>query len=433
MAGRLSPTANLLRKSRVFSLPPTLLPPLPPTSSTTITESDSATLPYPTRASIVTPPSSLARGDWGLKRPLPSKSTTDSSSSPVVRVLHLDTHEHITDFESAADHTLTLKKWQELFMPFSAVMQTGISVNVGGGRHSSVFEENVDNTFESKGLGRQDAKRFRFKGPWLAGQTETDFNYYLKTIRKLKPQFLQRLRQFLAERKAMEARQQLLDRGDPIEENQVTRELSDEEFEAALRSLRANPEILGPEIYKFLDLATPPSVPDQYLKRRRWAAGPSNVSSTEYASHGPPTTHPSAGMSYLRTKAYMDNHPIAGPQRSAKPVPARVLTAKKAANLQTTVGVAGIATEDLRSQGWRQDHLVRGEVGLDIEAPGGLKYWVQPERAVVRSDGKVNLKIGKASEAAKSLLGVGEAKKPMAVPAAIFGSSKTVPRLDQNR
>src|SRR5690348_438613 len=111
MAARVSPTANLLRKSRLFSLPPSLSPPAPTATSSRVSESETATLPYPIRAAIETPSSSLANGDWGLKRPLPSKSTTGSSSTPVVRVNKLDTFEHITDFESAADHTVTLKKW----------------------------------------------------------------------------------------------------------------------------------------------------------------------------------------------------------------------------------------------------------------------------------------------------------------------------------
>ncbi|EAS33340.1 uncharacterized protein CIMG_04364 [Coccidioides immitis RS] len=428
MAGRLSPTANLLRKSRLFSLPQSLSHPATPTSSSTVVESDTATLPFPIRAAIATPPSSLARGDWGLKRPLPAKSTTESSSSPVVRVNHLDTFEHVTDFESAADHATTLKKWQELFLPLSTVLNTGIPSAAGGGRHLSVFEKSADNTHESKNVDDLNAKRFRFKGPWLAGQTETEFQNYLKSVRKQRPQFLQRLRQVLAERKASESRKALLDRGEPIGERQVSQELSDEEFETALRALRANPEALGPEIHKFLDLATPPNVPDQYLTRRRWTAGPSNISSTEYVTHGPPTTHPSAGLSYLRTKAHMDNHPVVGPQQQPKPVEARVLSAKRAQKLRTVIGVGGIVVDDLKSQGWRQNRSLGGPVGPDPDAPGGSKYWVKAERAAIRSDGRVELQVGRPSEAAKSLIGVSDAQQSsVSLPKNLF---RSVPRLD---
>lgn len=101
-----------------------LPPPLPrPSSELTATEtrdSDTATLPYPTHASIQTTETSLGRGDWGLKRPLPLKSTT-GSSTPIIRIDNIDSIDHITDFNSAADHVLTLRKWQELDMPISLV------------------------------------------------------------------------------------------------------------------------------------------------------------------------------------------------------------------------------------------------------------------------------------------------------------------------
>ncbi|EEP76759.1 predicted protein [Uncinocarpus reesii 1704] len=325
---------------------------------------------------------------------------------------------------------MTLRKFQELSLPISTVIETGVSSDAGGGRHASVFEENADNTHESKMPDTPDTKRFRFKGPWLAGQSPAEFNIYLKTIRKQRPQFLEKLRHILAERKVLEARKELLDRGEPLQEQQVPQELGDEEFEAALRSLRANPESLGPEVHKFLDLATPPTCPNQYLKRRRWVAGPSNISSTEYANHGPPMTHPSAGLSYLRTKAYMDNHPVAGPQQQHKPVQARVLGARKSHKLQTVVGVAGIVLEDAKSQGWRQNNI-RVTAGIDPDVPGGSKYWVKAERAAVRSDGKLGLQVGRPSEASKSLLGIYERKREgsISLPNSIL--KQGVPRLDR--
>ena len=109
-----SPTARRLRSSRLFSLPP----PLPQPAMELLTRagqvkvSDTATQPYPTRQAITAPASSRNRGDWGLKRPLPDK--TNNTSSPHVRINAIDTLEHITDFDSAADHTLSLEKWQEM-------------------------------------------------------------------------------------------------------------------------------------------------------------------------------------------------------------------------------------------------------------------------------------------------------------------------------
>src|SRR5689334_15181708 len=104
----LSPTANLLRNSRLFSIPNPL--PRPPASvqfrdgAGVIKESETATRPFPTHQAIATTPKSAARGDWGLKRPLPVRSRLLQSGDPVVRVNALDTIEHITDFDSATDH-----------------------------------------------------------------------------------------------------------------------------------------------------------------------------------------------------------------------------------------------------------------------------------------------------------------------------------------
>lgn len=409
MAARLSPSANLLRNSRLFSLPPTLSPPRQPPTSSFVSESDTATLPYPIRPSITTPDSSLARGDWGLKRPLPAKSTTRSSSSPIVRVNHLDTYEHITDFESAADHTLTLKKWQELSLPISIPHNTGVPVQIGGGRHESVFDTTVDNTHESPNVQTPNTQRYRFRGPWLAGQTPVDFEAYLKKVRHQKPGFLQKLRQLLSERQLVEMRRTAMDEGKDLNGLQNNYELSDEEFESALRALRADPASLGPAIYQLLDLAPPPIPPTDRISMSNWAHSPSNVSSTEYGNRGPPATHPSAGLSYLRTKAHIGNHPIAGPQRQTAPVQARILRPKKRIrgnNVKALAGVAGIVTEDINSHAFREFNAPQGITELNPEIPGGAKYWVQPVRASVNPDGKISLAIDRANESTMAIHGV---------------------------
>ncbi len=101
-----SPTARLLQNSRLFSLPrPLPAPPLEGLSSTGLFRaSETATTPYPTLQAITTPRSSLSRGDFGLKRALPAK-TTRHTSTPHVRIRAQDTYEHVTEFASAADHT----------------------------------------------------------------------------------------------------------------------------------------------------------------------------------------------------------------------------------------------------------------------------------------------------------------------------------------
>ncbi|KAL1956461.1 hypothetical protein VTO42DRAFT_7259 [Malbranchea cinnamomea] len=425
-AVRLSPTANLLRKSRLFALPPTLSPPVEPATSSTVAESDTATLPYPIRAAIETPSSSLARGDWGLKRPLPSKSTTDKSLYPVVRINQLDTFEHVTDFESANDHVMTLKKFQELSLPISMTTNTGIVLGIGGGRHESVFESSLDNMSPNKSPG---SKRYRFRGPWLAGQTEAEFEKFMKFVRRQKPAFLAMVRKHLESKRQADEERKSRDEG---EERPVSKPapLSDEEFKEALKQLRADPRALGPLINQFFDLATPPKTPNSRLYRSNWEAGPSDLSSLEYAGQGPPKTHPSAGLSYIRTLSHLDNHPIAGPQEHSRPVQARLLQSKvrvRSTTIKAIVGIGGIVTEDSHTFSFRDYSEQTAGTHISPDVPGGAKFWGRPERASVTSEGTINLRVARAVEASKSLYGVGQAPKPL--PDRVKGVDRDAPKL----
>lgn len=75
--------------------------------------------PAPHRPGHHHPASSHARGNWGLKRDLPTK-----TRYPFLRYTALDTLEHFTTYESASDDVLTLKKWQEMDVPSSAGPQS---------------------------------------------------------------------------------------------------------------------------------------------------------------------------------------------------------------------------------------------------------------------------------------------------------------------
>ncbi|KKZ57817.1 hypothetical protein EMCG_05568 [[Emmonsia] crescens] len=435
MAARLSPTANLLRRSRLFALPPTLSPPTQTASSSQIAESDTATLPYPIRAAIVTPDSSLARGDWGLKRPLPAKSTIQSSSTPVVRINALDTFEHVTDFESAGDHIKTLAKWQELSLPISLPKNNGIAIQVGGGKHESVFESKIDNTHESPNAQSPDSKRFRFGGPWLAGQTDIEFDRYLASVRRRKPEFMKKLRQLIADGKLADARRKAREGGKNLDDLQKPPTISEEEFQTAIRTLRADPTALGPIISKFLDLPPPPQTPSHRIHLRSWSAAPSEAPSAEYGRRGPPKTHPSAGLSYLRTGAQIVNHPVVGPQKHSRPVPARILRPKRRHRgnaYKAIVGVGGIVTEDVNAHAFREHNGPGGITDFDPDVPGGAKYWVHPVRASVTSEGKISLAIDRASDTAKALHGgLPEAEEPL--PDYVRGTQRTFEELAPRR
>ncbi|KAI5293695.1 hypothetical protein KEM52_005310 [Ascosphaera acerosa] len=437
-----SPAANLLRRSRLFSLPPQLPSPPRPLSAEPLAYSETATKIYPTHQAIVTPPASAARGDWGLKRPLPAKSTVDRSAAPIVRVNRLDTLEHITDFDSAADHTRTLQKFAELELAVSVPEHTTRrTVSVARQAHRSAFEadgvpdveegvgESTSPAGSSRSHGSPDSTappdaanaeaqaaqhkpapppaRYHYSGPWVAGQSEAEFNAYLARVKARKPAFLRHLRKRFREIKQQNARsEQMHAEGIPAKDGPAGEAtaasapppppINEQEFARWLHLERQNPRELGALIREFLDLAPPVQPQASYVVRhsRQWDSGPSNVLSAHYAMHGPPATHPSAGLSYLRTNARVFNHPAHGPQEHRPPVEARVLkSARSGSSMQRgAAGVAGFIAAD--------SGITFADQALqDPDVPGGLKVKTIPTAATVDSDGRVMLRVTPARTA----------------------------------
>ena len=359
---------------------------------------------------------------------MPSKSTTDKALSPVVRINNLDTFEHVTDFESAGDHVITLKKWQELALPISKTIFTGVGLAHGGGRHESVFESTLDNMVKPES---PHAKRYRFKGPWLAGQSEAEFDQFLKSVSVQKKEFLKMVRSYLEDKRQAEKERELRAEGEEIE-NTKPIPLSNEEFNKELRELRVNPRLFGPLINRYFDLATPPEVPNRDLYKANWAAGPSDLSSLEYARNGPPNTHPSAGLSYIRTLSHLDNHPVAGPQQYRRPVHARVLRTKshvRGTAIKALVGIGGIVAEDSHAFSFSDLGGQGSGLHIDPDIPGGAKYWSRAERAMVSPEGTIRLKVGRAFESTKAVYGVAKAQQPL--PEHVKGTNRVVPNLVQ--
>lgn len=431
---RLSPTANLLRKSRLFALPQALQPPTDPPSSRAVYESETATLPHPIRASIVTPTKSLGRGDWGLKRPLPAKSTSEKSSRPVVRVQALDTYEHVTDFESAADHTVTLEKFQELHMPVSLPSRINYATSIVS-RHQSPFETLVDNTHTSRASEEPGARQYRHAGPWLSGQSRTEFDAYLKEVKNRKPELLQKLREQFDAKRLAEVRKQAQDRGEDLEALQPPK-TTDAEFQRYIKSLRQNPLTLGPILFELLDLPSSPAVPSERIGRKYYQSPGTQLSSAEYAVSGPPKTHPSAGLSYTRSHALTYNHPRYGPQAFQRPVEARILRPKgrfKGRQSKAVAGIGGIAVEDLNAMSFADQGTPPGLTFFDATIPGGAKYWVTPIRAAIDSNGKINLSSYRATANAKAPYNIEDYKKPVptTISEAAGREASVVPRLDR--
>jgi hypothetical protein len=409
---RMSPTASLLRTSRLFSLPSPLPKPASNFTATANFESDTATLPYPTQQTIETTASSLGRGDWGLKRPLPRQSTYAKTTTPMLRIHQIDSIDHITDFDSAADHTLTLRKWQEMNLP----------VSMAPPRHRasrteppvSAFESDIDNTVRS-GRGTSQG-RWKFKGPWLAGKTEGEFKDYTeKKVKRRKLAFRQFLRQRLVERTTARMRATSIESGEDIQSGIV--EISDNHFETYIKELRQHEEKLNALVEEFLDLPS---------------AAHTSGKMTSYNQRGPPTTHPSAGLSYLRTKSYIHNHPVLGPMEVEPPVQGRVLlptrVGGRGARNEALVGVGGVAADDTKIPMW-QDQEPPGVTGFDPDVPGGAKFWVHPDRSSINSQGRIELQL--MDRASKNTVAIyqGQATENPALtaPAPSLGTSR---RLD---
>ena len=388
---RLSPTANLLRNSRLFSLPPPLIKPSDKTNNSQRYGSETATLPYPTQQAIETTPSSLARGDWGLKRSLPLKSTA-RTSTPTIRIGDIDSIDHITEFESAADHVLNLKKWEEIGLPVTIHEDKRHVYNIVDRDqplrvHRSVFESQYDNT-----EGRSDDpkyKRWKHRGPWLAGQTAGEFNEYTeKEIRARKTEFRDFLRERLASKIATEDRRAAIDGG--LDLPGEPPEVTEEQLNHHIKELRQDQQgLLFRYIEEFLDLPSGTKDSDSEVA---WTSSE--------GEKGPPTTHPSAGLSYLRTPSHTFNHPGLGPQAEERPVRARILGARDDKAPSPVVGVAGVAVEDPRIQGIKSTRSDRpppkGVTVFDQEIPGGAKMWIQPDRISVDSQGRINVRAKEA-------------------------------------
>lgn len=332
----------------------------------------------------------------------------------------MDTFEHITEFGSAADHTLSLQKWLEMGIPLTTPQMRESTQSHLDTPGKSVFEDAIDTTATAEGTGLTEIDaRWKFNGPWLAGQTQGEFNAYVqKEVRKRKLDFHKFLRGACSVALAKERREQRASSEgvDEVELNPPAEDVTDEQFKDYVKSLRQDWTELYRHIRTFLDL--PPA------SSAKSAADPiselllfkplspysqeqdTSVSSSPYRDSGPPKTHPSAGLSYSRTNSTLFNHPVFGPQSSKSPIDARIISPKGAANGSTYLGVGGFVTstpykdESYRfKRGGRTSTpvpMVPGLVNIEPDKVGGSKVYVQPKSATVNPKGMVILAVDSA-------------------------------------
>lgn len=394
-ARTVSPGGALLRSSRMFALPkPLREPPSTPGENW----SPTATQSYPQHQSITSPFASREKGDWGLKRALPLRQTM-ATSTPLVRVKQLDTVEKITDYASAADHSLSLEKFGEMRIAMS-IPQPESSMHQARESHDgqlkSVFEEDMD--FTTIDADKADDKRWKFRGPWLARMSEGDFTKYLdKSVRPKRAEFRELLRQKLAKELTIKQNTEAREAGLPQPPWVEPRHITEEQFTQYLRSLRNDRVTLYDLVSKFLDLA-PLGKPLGFAQTGVFFYNNKKTTESPYGKSGPPPSHPSAGISYLRTNAVMDNHPVYGPQAHRSPVLSRIIHPRQGSSpAKIGIGgfVAGVPAGDndfnirpIRGRGASRKPL-NGISHLDITNFGGAKAYVEPYTATVDPDGKV--------------------------------------------
>jgi hypothetical protein len=309
--------------------------------------------------------------------------------------------EHVTDFRSASDHTMTLKKFQELNLPISVP-----SPHVDT-RPRSVFEEDGDVTaIEPDQAKAIENKRWKFKGPWLAGMTDGEFNKWLeKNVRTKRVEFRAYLKEVYAKELTEEQRVEAIRDNLPIPPEVKAGDITEDHLVEYLRDIRQDRLVLFRHVSRFLDLA-PLTTETEYLSSMKLYRSQSFDDESPYGINGPPITHPSAGLSYLRTPNFIDNHPIYGPQKYHPVVKARVL---KPRNVGTgvhdpVIGVAGFVANralDQRNLGNPTSfNSPRGKplAQLDLERPGGSKLYYKLDSASIDSSGRVRINVSEPGQ-----------------------------------
>ncbi|KAM0323449.1 hypothetical protein ACHAQA_008728 [Verticillium albo-atrum] len=344
---------------------------------------------------------------------------TTRSSTPAIRVKHLDSIEKITDYASSSEHAITLQKFQELNLPLTVPTLPNRYRAVSLGT-TSVFEDEHDVTAVG---GTGSDKRWKFEGPWLAGLTEGQFDKYVqKSVRNRRQEFRAFLRTRLASDLTASQQQAALDKATDAPAPVHGKDITEDQLTEYVRKLRSDRVTLFAIISEFLDLA--PLNPPSAIANMSAGTRIESKSPNPYAERGPPITHPSGGLSYIRTNAHAENHPLYGPQANPSPVISRIIAPRQMSN-SAKLGVAGFITETPQGdsafnyRSYRGGKArVSGIATFDPEVEGGSKCYVEPVSANINALGKLIIKVDEASEEAQMI------KKEMIGKAEIYNNKK---------
>lgn len=329
----------------------------------------------------------------------------------------------MTEFASAADHTQTREKWLEMGIPIRK--HTGKSATEISQPPESVFEDYLDNT-DPATLSRRQAspqqrgrspepevprQRWKYTAPHIGGIPPGEFQKWLDTTITpgKKAAWKEYLRRHVLRQRLLEASRQARSEGRVLTAADIPKlreklNPTDQEVEQEQKKLRDYHVMdnltsdLSQLLTDFLDLPVLPTSTDNVPARNsRFGDFAKSILAGDKA---PPTTHPSAGLSHLRTNAIMDNHPLYGPQKARAPVEARVIHARTQSIDQNVaiLGVGGFVARDSYSSTHGSNSGTDPAKDLDPDLIGGNKVWVHPDHATIDHRGRVNLTTARAGE-----------------------------------
>ncbi|PHH83489.1 hypothetical protein CDD82_448 [Ophiocordyceps australis] len=403
----MTPGGALLRSSRMFSLPK----PLPDLgtmhSQDQLRHSPTMTQHTPRYQAIASPFTSREKGDWGLKRQMPLK-TTLAVSSPSLRIRKVDTRESVTDFTSAADHVVSLEKFQHLGVcmvtrppPANSVAYLAYNRALAD---KSVYEEETDSTNLTKTSTQLYQQRWKFRGPDINAMVYGVFLKYLRDqVQPQKAAFNEFIRRKMAENLTSRQRQEAKDQGEEPPPEVLPDEINDQELLEYICVLRNDRFTLSDLVSNFLDVVPCPP-PAHFIAAMK---NSSTDVKNPYSTVGPPPSHPAAGISYLRTSSCLDNHPLYGPQENPEPALARVVS-PRIPSMPARLGVGGFVAYvpsgnnefNKRTYG-KRSQTPKGISHLDLETPGGSKVYIEAKRAHVDSLGRIVLNLNLTSQEAE--------------------------------
>ena len=296
----------------------------------------------------------------------------------------------------------------------------------------SVFEDELNSTDVTRKARLSGRKRWKYKGPWLPGKNEGEFQDYVNgEIKRRRPEFQKFVRKWLEGKKAaglLGAATAKGKRAEAVLKNVV--KISDEELREGIIKLRQESTDLWALIWEFLDLPGAPPQDTTHPADDMANSTGLSIAATDI-DQGPPITHPSAGLSYLRTASTVSNHPVLGPMTYPHPVQGRIMQYGPAPGNskqnRILVGVAGVVGTDDVDKPFSETEYDE-PLKFDPDLVGGTKIWVHPRRAVVDSKGRIKLTVHRASRNTRTLWGVEESKKSE-LDDVVKGVDKAVPDL----